>query len=73
MTYIYINMDELVMMEACYPQDISVSKIAVYLNRSRTSVYTVINSLKAGNFDFVYYFHYKENNSRCGRKKIVLL
>ncbi|SIO24098.1 Transposase and inactivated derivatives, IS30 family [Carnobacterium alterfunditum] len=60
------------MIESYYHKNISVAKIAIYLNRTRTPIYTVINFLKEGHTALEYYQQYKENKKRCGRHRIVL-
>jgi len=60
------------MIESYYHKNISVAKIAIYLNRTRTPIYTVINFLKEGHTALEYYQQYKENKRRCGRHRIVL-
>lgn len=72
MTYTHLTTDELVMIESYYHKNISVAKIAIYLNRTRTPIYTVINFLKEGHTALEYYQQYKENKKRCGRHRIVL-
>ncbi|SIO09936.1 Transposase and inactivated derivatives, IS30 family [Carnobacterium alterfunditum] len=72
MTYTHLTTDELVMIESYYHKNISVAKIAIYLNRTRTPIYTVINFLKEGHTALEYYQQYKENKRRCGRHRIVL-
>ncbi|SIO16119.1 Transposase and inactivated derivatives, IS30 family [Carnobacterium alterfunditum] len=72
MTYTHLTTDELVMIESYYHRNISVAKIAIYLNRTRTPIYTVINFLKEGHTALEYYQQYKENKRRCGRHRIVL-
>lgn len=72
MTYTHLTTDELVMIESYYHKNISVAKIAIYLNRTRTPIYTVINFLKEGHTALDYYQQYKENKRRCGRHRIVL-
>lgn len=72
MTYTHLTTDELVMIESYYHRNISVAKIAIYLNRTRTPIYTVINFLKEGHTALEYYQQYKKNKRRCGRHRIVL-
>jgi len=72
MTYTHLTTDELVMIESYYHQNISVAKIAIYLNRTRTPIYAVINFLKEGHTALEYYQQYKENKRHCGRHRIVL-
>jgi len=66
MTYTHLTTDELVMIESYYHKNISVAKIAIYLNRTRTPIYTVINFLKEGHTALEYYQQYKENKSVVG-------
>src|SRR5690625_238430 len=72
MTYTHLTTDELVMIEAYYHQNISVTIIAERLKRSRQPIYNVVNFLKQGNSAIDYYNRYKENKKRCGRRKISL-
>lgn len=55
MTYTHLTTDELVMIESYYHKNISVAKIAIYLNRTRTPIYTVIHFLKEGHTALEYY------------------
>ena len=61
MTYTHLTTDELVMIESYYHKNIPVAKIAVYLKRTRTPIYNVINFLKEGHTALEYYQKYKEN------------
>lgn len=72
MTYTHLTTDELVMIEAYYHQNISVTLIAERLKRSRQPIYNVINFLKQGHSAIDYYKRYKANKKRCGRRKISL-
>ncbi|AQS52498.1 hypothetical protein BW727_101594 [Jeotgalibaca dankookensis] len=72
MTYTHLTMDELVMIEAYYHQNIAVTKISAQLKRSRMTIYNVINFLKKGHTALDYYRQYKKNKARCGRHKIIL-
>src|SRR5690625_1038694 len=72
MTYTHLTTDELVMIEADYQQNISVTIIAERLKRSRQPIYNVVNFLKQGKSAIDYYKRYKENKKRCGRRKISL-
>ena len=48
MTYTHLTTNELVMIEAHYQENIKVSDIANALERSKQTIYTVINYLKEG-------------------------
>lgn len=72
MTYTHLTTDELVMIEACYHQNVKVSEIIDRLKRSRQTIYNVINFLKEGHTALEYYQQYKENKKRCGRRTMVL-
>lgn len=71
MTYTHLTSDELVMIEAYFHQNTRVTIIAERLNRSRQSIYNIINFLKMGHTALVYYTQYKQNKKRCGRRKIA--
>ena len=64
MTDSHLTTDELVMIEAYYQQNISVTIIAERLKRSRQPIYNVVNFLKQGNSAIDYYKRYKENKKR---------
>ncbi len=72
MTYTHLTTDELVMIESYYHQNVPITKIAAYLNRTRTPIYNVVNFFKEGHTALEYYQKYKENKKRCGRRKIIL-
>ncbi|MFL2134533.1 hypothetical protein [Desemzia sp. FAM 23990] len=57
----HITMDELVMIDAYYHQNINVAKIAKYRKRYWTPIYNAINFLKKGHTAFDYYQQYMEN------------
>ena len=60
------------MIEAYYQENIKVSDIANALERSKQTIYTVINYLKEGHSVYDYYNWYKINKKRCGRNKTSL-
>lgn len=72
MTYTHITTDELVLIESYVNQHISVLKISHYMKRSRQTIHKVVAYLKEGHSALDYYVQYKENKSRCGRRKTVL-
>ena len=72
MTYTHLTTDELVIIESYYHQKRKVSDISEYVNRSRQTIYKVINFLKQGHTALDYYRQYKENKKRCGRQSIIL-
>lgn len=72
MTYTHLTTDELVMIESYHHQSIPVMKISKLLNRSRQTIYNVINVLRQGRTALDYYTQYKENKKRCGRRRIIL-
>ena len=72
MTYTHITTDELVIIEAYFHQETPTSQIAKRIGRARQTVHNVIAYLKDGHTALEYYRRYKENKSRCGRKRIVL-
>ena len=55
MTYTHLTTNELVMIEAHYQENIKVSDIANALERSKQTIYTVINYLKEGysTYDYI--------------------
>ena len=46
MTYTHLTVNEIVMIEAYYQEDIKVSDIATSLGRSKQTIHNVINYLK---------------------------
>ena len=72
MTYTHLTTNELVMIEAHYQENIKVSDIANALERSKQTIYTVINYLKEGHSAYDCYNRYKVNKKRCGRNKTSL-
>ena len=72
MTYTHLTTDELVMIESYYHQCIPIMNISKLLNRSRQTIYNVINFLRKGHNALDYYKQYKENKMRCGRRAITL-
>ena len=46
MTYTHLTINEIVMIEAYYQEDIKVSDIATSLGRSKQTIHNVINYLK---------------------------
>ena len=72
MTYTHLTTDELVMIESYHHQSIPVIQVSKLLNRSRQTIYNVINFLRQGRTALDYYTQYKENKKRCGRRRIIL-
>ena len=72
MTYTHLTTDELVMIESYFRQNTAVTDISKLLNRSRQTIYNVINFLRKGHSALDYYKQYKENKKRCGRCAITL-
>ena len=72
MTYTHLTTEELVMIEAYFHQKVSVLKIAIYVGRSRQTIYNVVTFLGRGNTALDYFKQYKENKKRCGRYSISL-
>ena len=72
MTYTHLTTDELVMIESYHRQDTAIMDISKLLNRSRQTIYNVINFLRKGYNALDYYKQYKENKKRCGRCTITL-
>src|SRR5690625_175433 len=72
MTYTHLTTDELVMIESYHHQSIPVIQVSKLLNRSRQTIYNVINFLRQGRTALEYYTQYKENKKRCGRRRIIL-
>lgn len=60
------------MIESYQQQSIPVMKILKLLNRSRQTIYNIINFLRQGRTALDYYTQYKENKKQCGRRRIVL-
>ena len=69
MTYIHLTPDELVLIEAYFHTNQSVSKVAIFLNRSKQTIYNVYHALASGKNALDYY---KQNKAHCGRRPIVL-
>lgn len=72
MTYTHLTTNELVMIEAYYYQNISVTKIAQQLKRAKMTIYNVVKFFKQGHTALEYYEQYKVNKTRCGRHKIII-
>ena len=72
MTYTHLTTNELVMIEAYYQENITVSDIVTSLGRSKQNIYNVINYLKEAHSAYDYYNRYKINKKRCGRNKTSL-
>ncbi|WP_446692557.1 IS30 family transposase [Salinicoccus siamensis] len=72
MTETNITTDELVIIEVYFHQEPPTSQIAKRIGRARQTAHNVIAYLKGGHTALEYYRRYKENKSRCGRKRIVL-
>lgn len=72
MTHTHLTMDELVMIEAYYHQNVATTRIIKLMRRATQTIYNVINYLKEGHTAFEYYERYKQNKKRCGRHKIDL-
>ena len=72
MTYTHLTTDELVLIESYYHQSKKVEFVANTLKRSRQTIYTVYNALKAGVTIFDYYQRYKSNKKKCGRRPVSL-
>ncbi|TDQ39080.1 IS30 family transposase [Aureibacillus halotolerans] len=72
MAYTHLSTDELVIIEAYFHQNTSVSKISRLIGRARQTVHNVVTYLKEGHTALDYYKRYKVNKTHCGRKQIVL-
>lgn len=69
MTYVHLTMKELTWIDHYYDLKTPVKIIATKLKRSLQTIYNVVNYLKSGGSVQEFYDRYKENKSRCGRKK----
>jgi len=67
MTYSYLTIDELVMIEAYYHPHISVTIISNYLKQSGIPINNIANFLNDGHSALGYYTRYKKNKQRYGR------
>ncbi|OEK56823.1 IS30 family transposase [Staphylococcus equorum] len=72
MTYTHLSTDELIIIEAYFHQNSSVTKISRQMGRARQTVHNVVTFLKDGHTALDYYKRYKQNKKRCGRKQTVL-
>lgn len=72
MTYTHLSIDELVIIESYFHQNVSVSKISRLIGRARRTVQNVVAFLKSGHTALDYYRRYKTNKKRCGRRPTIL-
>ena len=72
MTYTHLSTDELIIIEAYFHQNSSVTKISRQMGRARQTVHNVVTFLKRRATALDYYKRYKQNKKRCGRKQTVL-
>ena len=69
MAYNHLTINELIWIEQYHLEKVSVAKIAKKLNRTRQTIYNVINFIKDGHTIIDFHERYKKNKSKCGRKK----
>ena len=72
MTYTHLTTNEFVMIEAYYKEGIKVTDILKALERSKQTIYNVINYLKEGHSAYNYYKQSEVNKKRCDRNKTSL-
>lgn len=72
MTYNHLTIDELTMIETYYLQDNKPVDIAKRMGRAVQTIYNVINQFKQGLTVLDYWYQYKDNKKKCGRKAIQL-
>lgn len=72
MTYTHLTTDELVMIESYYHKNVPITKIAVYLNRTRTPIYNVVNFFKEGHSALEYYQKYKEKGAQGWTPDVII-
>jgi len=72
MSYTHLTKTELIFIEEYHAIGLSGRKIAEKLKRGHEAVYRVVRQLKNGLTAIEIYLQYKENKSKCGRKKIQL-
>lgn len=72
MAYTHLTINELIWIEEYFKIGIATLEISRRLKRARQTIHNVVASLKAGGNVQEYYQRYKENNSKCGRKKYEL-
>src|SRR5699024_3279057 len=73
MAYTHLTMKELGWIETYFEIELPVQKIAQKIERSRQTVYNVVNYLKSGGSIQEYFDRYKANKKKCGAKKKELL
>ncbi|MCU9789819.1 IS30 family transposase, partial [Enterococcus faecalis] len=72
MAYTHLTPDQLELIESYFHILQPASKVDGLLKRSRQTIYNVYHALEQGQSALDYYKQYKQNQSRCGRRPIVL-